>query len=688
MAKKKSNALKGYETYSGKSWAKQLLAGTWLGNLLYGPEETYTDGYGHKRKDASFSESANGQEAKRMAETAKDAAKISAMGLAFGNPLTAGEVMAPLITGAQAYMVGEGLNDAQRRVNENLTTKKSNWEQVGDAAIVGLDLLGSYPALKSINTGWQQVAPELEKGWGVMRNYIKNTAADVARGNIHVTTTPVENVTRATAKVTKSAPYARVAPSDGRINTAWNYYFSDDPKNYFQLIKDTEPENYSIHFKTNRGAYSSDEVQNIINTIAKDLPEGSNISTWGTVSKGGFSGLNRFKNAGFTESGTTRKLFFKDPSAAKLVAEKYGVTLNSDGTVNWPVLQKVTQPTPSKITAAERLGIPKGERNSMSRNQKEALEDLEYLLETDNKNKFVIRNGKPTYVSENKPGDISVIQDMLNKGATYNEHSGFSLKTPEGFVRVFPAKSIDGRGTFGYIAGNFPTQWGDATVMPIGSRYQKIILTSPYTDAMTNGGLTVSAGEGISKIIPKEVMKGFWKNIDTYTKPGTYLSGDEGSLPMGAKLYELWKNRNSVVKIRNNDGILSAPTRGGNLKTFYNMLTTPEKIKSRTEGLSADSYIAILKQGNRPGHKLRFSNDGFTEFNHQGIENKFISDMLEKAKVGEIPKQDFVRAFNDWVKPYNGESAIIKNGEIIIPHPFVLYKNGGKLNDTISTNNK
>lgn len=31
------------------------------------------------------------------------------------------------------------------------------------------------------------------------------------------------------------------------------------------------------------------------------------------------------------------------------------------------------------------MGIPKGERNSMSRNQKEALADLEYLLETDNK---------------------------------------------------------------------------------------------------------------------------------------------------------------------------------------------------------------------------------------------------------------------------------------------------------------
>ena len=111
-----------------------------------------------------------------------------------------------------------------------------------------------------------------------------------------------------------------------------------------------------------------------------------------------------------------------------------------------------------KISEAERLGIPKGERNSMSRNQKEALEDLKYLLETDNKNKFVMRDGKPTYVSENKPGDISVIQDMLNKGAEYNEYKGFSLKTPEGYVRIFPQESPGDRIRFGYIADNFPTQ--------------------------------------------------------------------------------------------------------------------------------------------------------------------------------------------------------------------------------------
>lgn len=334
----------------------------------------------------------------------------------------------------------------------------------------------------------------------------------------------------------------------------------------------------------------------------------------------------------------------------------------------------------AKLPMAERLGLTKAERNSMSRNQREALEDLEYLLETDKKNKFVIRDGKPIYVSDSNPGDVAVIRDMINNGATYNEHGGFSLKTPEGYVRILPSNT--GRNKFGYVADNFPTQWGDATVMPAGYRYQKIILTSPYTDMFDSGSvrdLAKSTEIGVSKVIPKDVMKGLWKNVDKYTQPGTYLSGDEGSMPMGWSLYQRWKNRNSIVRKSNNDGSLGAPERGGNLNTFYTMLTSPEKIKSRTNGLSTDSYLAILKQGNRPGHKLRFSNDGFTTFNSQGVENKFISDMLEQAKAGKISQQTFVDAFNNWVKPYNGAPAMIKNGEVVIPHPFVLYEKGGKI---------
>ena len=38
-----------------------------------------------------------------MGETAKDAGELVATGLAFGNPLTAGEAVTPLIAGSQAY---------------------------------------------------------------------------------------------------------------------------------------------------------------------------------------------------------------------------------------------------------------------------------------------------------------------------------------------------------------------------------------------------------------------------------------------------------------------------------------------------------------------------------------------------------------------------------------------------------
>ena len=38
-----------------------------------------------------------------MGETAKDAGSLALTGLAFGNPLTTSNAMAPLITGSQAY---------------------------------------------------------------------------------------------------------------------------------------------------------------------------------------------------------------------------------------------------------------------------------------------------------------------------------------------------------------------------------------------------------------------------------------------------------------------------------------------------------------------------------------------------------------------------------------------------------
>lgn len=71
------------------------------------------------KKDATFKESANGQLVQRMGDTAKDAGNLALTGLAFGNPLTANNVMAPLITGSQAYWIGHGINDGAQRI-ENI----------------------------------------------------------------------------------------------------------------------------------------------------------------------------------------------------------------------------------------------------------------------------------------------------------------------------------------------------------------------------------------------------------------------------------------------------------------------------------------------------------------------------------------------------------------------------------------
>lgn len=70
------------KSYSGRSIASQLLEGTKLGKLLYGEPETYTDGYGQERSHASLEESANGQQLKRMKDTAVGAGTMIAENVA------------------------------------------------------------------------------------------------------------------------------------------------------------------------------------------------------------------------------------------------------------------------------------------------------------------------------------------------------------------------------------------------------------------------------------------------------------------------------------------------------------------------------------------------------------------------------------------------------------------------------
>lgn len=344
-----------------------------------------------------------------MKDTAVDAANLVAAGAAFGNPITAEAWLAPVITAAQAYYAGAGLHDGINRVESMIEDPSQRTAE--NVLMTGLETLPVIPAAKTVINGAKEVVPAAKQM--VKEAEAVNYAGRQADAVAATATKGTVNNTGVT-DVVKSEPYIRIAPSDEKINTAVNYGLRYDPQNIVQLVSDTEPGYYSVYFKTNQGSQTSNNIQSVVDQIVADLPAGAKLGTWGTVSKGGFSGLNRFGDAGMIKTGEYRPLSFKDQSIANEVAEKYGLTLNADGTINWPIRRTLYPAQP--LPMAERLGLTKGERNSMSRNQKEGLEDLEYLLDLDKKNlKLVMRDGKAQYVSELRPGEMPLWVDLAKK---------------------------------------------------------------------------------------------------------------------------------------------------------------------------------------------------------------------------------------------------------------------------------
>ena len=92
---------------------------------------------------------------------------------------------------------------------------------------------------------------------------------------------------------------------NGKGNAAMSYFFRQQPNQRFELVKDIEPNNYSVHFKTDQGALNYGQKMQLFAKVADEIPEGANVSTWGSISKGGIHGVNRFgKDFGFNQVGT------------------------------------------------------------------------------------------------------------------------------------------------------------------------------------------------------------------------------------------------------------------------------------------------------------------------------------------------------------------------------------------------
>lgn len=85
------------------------------------------------------------------------------------------------------------------------------------------------------------------------------------------------------------------------------YLKGQESRGYFELVKDLEDNYYSVHFKPadkeNPNAFSKEEKQVLFQALADMIPDGAYVSTWGELSKGGVSGLNRFAELGFIKTG-------------------------------------------------------------------------------------------------------------------------------------------------------------------------------------------------------------------------------------------------------------------------------------------------------------------------------------------------------------------------------------------------
>lgn len=82
---------------------------------------------------------------------------------------------------------------------------------------------------------------------------------------------------------------------------------------------------------------------------------------------------------------------------------------------------------------------------------------------------------------------------------------------------------------------------------------------------------------------------------------------------------------------------------------------------NRRTGLGPDSYKAIIKQGLRPGHQLRFSRDIFQKLNSSAVDNAHLYKQWKEAATPEL-KQQFVK---DWNKQIYPRTAFInKDGKI------------------------
>lgn len=260
-------------------------------------------------------------------------------------------------------------------------TKTSTNPQAG--AMSGADPVGEFivgTAAGNLGLGLSKMALS-KMGQNAVSHWARNSLLNETAGNLTKNISQgITNNLAAREYTTGDNPImqlsyykpTRKAWSTGKAegNEATSYFFKQQPNQRFELVKDIEPNNYSVHFKTDRNGLSYGNKMQLFAKVADEVPEGTNLSTWGFVSKGGIHGINRFgKDFGFIQNGTRQLTMkgtkepievgiFQKPlnhhlqgeDAVKMFKE-YGGTPIPEGSLNGDQLRKYV------MEARERYGL-------------------------------------------------------------------------------------------------------------------------------------------------------------------------------------------------------------------------------------------------------------------------------------------------------------------------------------------
>lgn len=206
--------------------------------------------------------------------------------------------------------------------NQQGNTKTSTNPQAG--AMSGADPIGEFvvgTAVGNLGLGLGKIALS-KMGQNTVSHWARNSLLNETAGNLTKNISQgITNNLAAKEYTTRDNPIiqlsyykpTRKAWSTGKVegNEATSYFFKQQPNQRFELVKDIEPNNYSVHFKTDRNGLSYGNKMQLFAKVADEIPEGANLSTWGSISKGGIHGINRFgKDFGFIQNGT-RQLTMK-----------------------------------------------------------------------------------------------------------------------------------------------------------------------------------------------------------------------------------------------------------------------------------------------------------------------------------------------------------------------------------------